>query len=161
MILPSHLTEQGFELADVNGADLEDYLAVKRVCYEKYVEEYYGGGWNVEINKRDFASSFEVTCFKKILMNGKTVGFFAFDERHDEIGHISIQMLDEARNMGIGSFYLSFVTELSEKSGKPAILKVFKSNPARELYKRFGFKVCCEDKTHYYMSYYSEGGISL
>lgn len=154
MILPTKLASLGFGLADVDAADLEDYLRIKRICYEKYTMEYYGS-WNEEMNRESFARVLGATCFKKILMNGKTVGFFAFREMEDEIGIISIEMLEESRNKGIGTFFLGLVTEMSRKTGKPASLKVFKSNPARDLYGRFGFNVCAKTESHYHMKYFA------
>ena len=82
-----------------------------------------------------------------------TVGFFSYNELEDKIEGISIQMIELAQNKGMGSFYLQFIISLSQKTNKPIFLKVFKSNPAQNLYKGFGFEIYCETETHYLMRY--------
>jgi ribosomal protein S18 acetylase RimI-like enzyme len=156
MILSQELIDKGFFISNVSDSDFCSYLLVKKACYEKYVDEYFGG-WVDDVQKeiqiKEFSESNNQSTFKKILLNGEIVGFFAFDELNDKIGGISIQMTEKAQNMGIGSFYLSHVISLSEKDKKPIFLKVFKSNPAQNLYKRFGFEICDETFSHYSMTY--------
>ena len=50
MRLTAELINQGFLLQEVRLDDLGSYIDVKRVCYKKYVDEYYGG-WieNIQI----------------------------------------------------------------------------------------------------------------
>ena len=136
MNLSPELISQGFAIDDVKIADLDDYIIVKRVCYKKYVDEYFGG-WveddQIKMNTDGFFRFLNNTCFKKLLRDNKTAGFFSYNELEDKIGGITIQMLEAARNKGVGSFYLKHITELSDKTDKPVFLKVFKSNPARNL----------------------------
>ena len=150
MKLSAQLQAQGFALADVREEDYDDYYRVKEACYRVYVDEYFGG-WVEEVqrgmNATQFAQARQCSCFQKILLRGKTVGFFAFDEREDRIDGITIQMLEQARNHGLGSWYLEQITA----RGKPIELKVFKSNPAQQLYARFGFVTYEETDTHYLM----------
>lgn len=82
-----------------------------------------------------------------------TVGFFAYNELEDKIDDISIQIIEKAQNKGVGSFYLRHITSLSKRTNKPIMLKVFKSNPAGNLYKRFGFEKYMETASHYFMRY--------
>ena len=70
---------------------------------------------------------------KKILLNGLSVGFLAYDVQIDKIGGVMIQMLECARNKGIGSMYLSNLVSLSNQKNKPVFLRVFMSNPAQNL----------------------------
>jgi len=156
MILPQNLIDKGIVLSEVDEHDFSDYLVVKKACYEKYVDEYFGG-WvdNVQLKMQmnEFNEARNQSCFKKISLNGETVGFFAFNELDEKIDYISIQMIEKTQNMGVGSFYLNEVTSLSEKTKKPIFLKVFKSNPAQNLYKRFGFTIYDETYSHYLMKY--------
>ena len=64
-----------------------------------------------------------------------------------------IQIIDKAQNMGVGSFYLHHIISLSEKNKTPIFLKVFKSNPAKNLYEKFGFYVYEETQPQYLMRY--------
>ena len=153
MNLPKNLTDKGFTISAVSASDLNDYTLVKKHCYKAYVDEYYNGNWSDERQTDEFWHNMKFTCFMKISLHSETVGFFAFDEQEDKIGGITIQITKEARNHGLGSFYLKEIVSVSDASNKPIFLKVFKSNPAQNLYKRFGFTVYDETATHYLMKY--------
>lgn len=156
MQLTAELISKGFSLQDVSNDDIDTYIDVKRVCYKKYIDEYYGG-WientQIKMNTDAFNNMMKETCFQKILLNNVPVGFFAYNELDDKIEGISIQMLEVSQRKGVGSYYLQYITSLSNKSNKSIFLKVFKSNPAQNLYKRFGFLNYCETKSHYLMRY--------
>lgn len=156
MILTDGLMNLGFLLQDVTIDDLDRYIEVKRACYKTYVKEYYGG-WDeniqIKMNTDVFNNMLKETCFLKILFNNLVVGFFAYNELEDRIDGISIQLIEEAQRKGVGSFYLHNITSLSKKINKPIFLKVFRSNPAQNLYKRFGFEVYSETDSHYLMKY--------
>ena len=156
MILSCDLINKGFSLSKVNNSDLLDYLLVKKKCYKKYVDEYFGG-WiddvQIEKNTTVFNNMNNQSCFQKILFNNETVGFLAYDEQEDKIDGISIQIIEKAQNKGVGSFYLNHITLLSKKNKNPIFLKVFKSNPAKNLYERFGFIIYDETFSHYLMKY--------
>lgn len=156
MILTVELINKGFKLQDVSINDLNNYIDIKRVCYKKYVDEYYGG-WNddiqIKMNRDAFDDMMKETCFKKLLLNNLPVGFFAYNELDDKIDGISIQMVELSQHKGIGSFYLKYITLLSQNENKPIFLKVFKTNPAQNLYRRFGFHKYGETETHYLMMY--------
>ena len=143
-------------LENVTSADLPVWLDSKKVCYQKYVDEYYGG-WideiQTEMNTDTFVKAMQLSYFRKIVIDGKCAGFIGYDEQPDCIIGITIHMYPEARNNGIGSLFLKDVVEKSRATGKSAYLKVFKSNPARRLYERFGFGVYDENDSHYFMRY--------
>jgi len=105
------------------------------------------------MNRRVFEKTQEQTCFYKILLHGETVGFFNFNEGSELIDGLTIQMLPQARNMGMGSFYLQYLTGLANRTQKTVVLKVFQSNPAKDLYERHGFRVCEDLNTHFLMKY--------
>ena len=158
MTLSQHLLNKNFTLSATANADLQDYIAVKKHCYEKYVDEYYGDWVDdvaIEINTKAFNKMIAATCFQKILLFDKAVGFWGFDELSDTIDSVTIQLITEVQGQGLGSCYLEQLVELSTRTNKSTLLKVFKSNPARKLYERFGFKVYDETVSHYLMRYIS------
>lgn len=161
MIINDALSGRGFALDDVTADDFDTYYATSRTCYEKYVDEYFGG-WKEDVqipmNRRSFDDNLHHTCFKKIIFQKHPVGFLAYDIQDDRIEELSIQMTHEARNYGLGSAFLRHVKTLSDASGKPAYLQVFKSNPAKALYERFGYVVYDENHSHYQMVYGGETG---
>jgi len=62
-------------------------------------------------------------------------------------------MTEKAQGKGIGSFYLEHITSIANSKNIPIFLQVFKSNPAQNLYKRYGFKTYDESLSHYLMKY--------
>lgn len=156
MDLPFELINKGFSLCDVKPSDFIIYYTISRKCYEKYVNEYFGA-WveetQIKMNQESFNNEMKETCFKKVLRNDSIVGFLAFDVQDDKIDGIMIQMLESAQNKGLGSFYLNHITSLANHQNKPAFLRVFMSNPAQNLYKRFGFTVYDKTVSHYLMKY--------
>jgi len=96
MKLSQNLIDKGFHLSAVNPSDLDDYISVKKHCYEKYVDEYYGG-WvddvQVGMNTSAFNQTMAQTCFQKIMFNDRIVGFWGYDELDDIIDGITIQMI--------------------------------------------------------------------
>jgi len=156
MIISKELTDKGFSFENVDETDLCKFLEVKKACYKQYVNQYYGG-WvddvQIGMNTNVFDKTRNQDCFQKILFKGEVVGFFGYNESADRIEGITIQMMDKARNHGVGSHYLEQIILLSNRWNKPAFLKVFKSNPAQNLYKRYGFVVYDETPSHYLMRY--------
>lgn len=143
-------------LEEVEESDLSAWLETKKVCYKAYVDQYYGG-WvdeqQIELNTKTFRKACEMSYFRKIVSNAKTVGFLGYDEKENRIDGITIHMYDHARNHKIGSNFLQHITEQSNILHKPAYLKVFKTNPAYRLYLRFGFRPYDETDSHYMMKY--------
>ena len=155
------LKSHGFSLAKVEDTDFESYCTVKKVCYEKYVVRYYGGwddAFQHNMNKTAFENTKGHTAFYKILMQDEVVGFFSFNVKADVIEDLTIQMLPQARNKGIGTFYLHYLTALAKQEHKPVVLKVFQSNPAKALYERHGFRVYEDIRTHFMMKYDPDNG---
>lgn len=150
--------KKGFSLSAVSADDLFDYLNVKKSCYKKYVDEYYGGwieDFQLNVNTNIFEKARKQSCFQKITLGGKTVGFFGYNELENQINGVTIQLIEKAQNKGVGSYYLKQLVSLSTKANKPAYLKVFKSNPAQNLYMRFGFVIYDETPSHFLMRYNS------
>lgn len=156
MELSVELKNKCFSLCNVEPSDFTAYYTISRTCYEKYVDEYFGG-WveekQIEMNKNAFSNEQKETYFKKILLNDSIAGFLAYNVQEDKIDGVMIQMLEYAQNKGIGSFYLNYIVSLSNQQNKPIFLQVYISNPAQDLYKRFGFTVYDKTISHYLMRY--------
>lgn len=152
--LTDKMKSSGFSLSSVCESDYPEYFKVKKICYKKYVDEFYGG-WDDDVqlvkNKTSFENAFAFTYFSKIMLNDEVVGFLTYCEKADRISNVSLQMIPNAQNNGIGSHFLGCLVDLSDRTGKDIYLKVFKTNPAQNLYKRFDFIVYDETVSHYLM----------
>jgi len=155
MTLSSDLAQNGFSLADVDANDLQKYIQITKISLKKYVDEMrdFFGEWNDEVVVAEFNDKMKRSCFQKMLLHDETVGFLSYDIQEEKIDGISINLIEAARNNGIGSAYLAHIIKLSTEQSKPMFLYVMKTNPARNLYERFGFKICEETEALYLMMY--------
>ena len=82
MKLDSNLQNKGFSLSAIEPSDFDAWYKISRACYEKYVDEYFGG-WveeaAVKLNQDALNKKMEASCSYKLLLNGSVVGFLAFD----------------------------------------------------------------------------------
>lgn len=140
-----------YELRKYQDEDYEFVYEIKKLCYQKYVEEYYGG-WDDDVQRKMFADLMVKDAKRSyiIMVDNKMVGFFSDGEDNEEGYHPNnLCLLPECRGKGIGSDILSNVFEKHKK--QDIFLRVFKSNPAQNLYKRMGFEIYDETKSHYLM----------
>ena len=132
-------------------SDYEFIYNLKKICYKKYVDEFFGG-WNEEIQRKMYEEFIleKRNDIRLLYVNDNLVGFVDGrnkDKYSYEQGNICL--LPEFRGKGIGSWYLNEV--IKNHKNKDIYLRVFKSNPAQNLYKRFGFEIYDETKSHYLM----------
>lgn len=134
---------------------LEDFdflFELKNQNFKKYLEKNFG--WNDEEQKYKLKEDLNLHLEHKkiILLDNKPIGIYVthFTDNGDlYINEISI--LKEYQNKGIGTDIIAKQLENNKINGIRTILQVFKDNPAKKLYERFGFKVYNETKTHYQM----------
>lgn len=146
---------KGFSLMDVNDADIAAFILLEKLTHYKYVaeHEYFFGEWNENILRSAFAGKREMTFFKKLIWNNETVGFLGYDRKEDKIDNVFIRILDKAQNKGVGTLFLSYLKELSLECNVPVYLVVIKTNPARKLYEKLGYKCYKEQDVFYYYQY--------
>jgi ribosomal protein S18 acetylase RimI-like enzyme len=140
-----------FELIPYTASSYDFVYGVKKTVYKKYVEEIFGE-WNDKFQHEMF-DKFLQSCGggiflivlndKKIgFVNGKSVSDISFD-----LGNICI--LPEYQGNGIGTKLLLGLIE--KHKSQDIYLRVFKQNPAKNLYERLGFEVYGETETHFLM----------
>ena len=140
-----------FKLRPYEEKDYDFVYEVKKIGYQKYVEEFYGE-WDETVQHEMFDSYLAQRRDKIniIIFEGKDVGFVdggLLDDGRYEQGNICL--LPEARGKGIGSKILENI--ISENKEREIALRVFKTNPAKRLYERFGFEVINETEAHFVM----------
>ena len=141
-----------FETRPYEEKDYDFVYEVKKLGYQKYVEQYYGA-WDDSVQHEMFESYLaqRKDMLEIIVANGEDVGIIdgcVLEDGRYEQGNICL--LPKARGQGIGSKVLE--TLIKNNPCREIVLRVFKSNPAVKLYERFGFEIVGETNTHYNMS---------
>lgn len=91
-----------------------------------------------------------------IVFNGEDIGLLKLDRSSSEWRLMQIQLLPEYQGKGIGNTVLDEVTGGADRIGVDLTLSVYKTNRARELYRRKGFIVTGEDEHSLYLRRFSK-----
>ena len=131
--------------------DYDLLFRLKEENFKKYIEECWG--WDLEDQHRRQKEDLELNISRKkiIMVNGNSVGVYATGYLDGDFFIKEINILKEYQNYKIGSRILTNQLEENASKGIVTKLRVFKNNPAKNLYERLGFKVYKEIETHYYM----------
>lgn len=115
------------------------------------LKEYVSQTWRWDENwqRKNFAEEFSKNNGKIIVFENQDAGFFWFKEKPLENLLVSIRLLPEFQNKGIGT---QIIKNAIKNSGQPTGLQVLKVNPARRLYERLGFQIVGETETHFVMT---------
>ncbi len=95
-----------------------------------------------------FAEGFNTNNGKIIVVDGADAGYLWTIEKEAETFLVSIRLLPEFQNVGIGT---KVIEDMLAKSKKLVRLQVMKINPAQNLYRRLGFETVGETETHFLM----------
>lgn len=101
----------------------------------------------------DYKNNYKEATYELILYHKKPVGYLYLWETRNEIRILDISLLPEFRENGIGTFILKEIIASAGLKKKFISLHVAHNNPAKNLYKRLGFKVMSNCITHIYMEY--------
>lgn len=128
-------------------ADDFDFLwRLHNAALKEYVEKTRG--WDENRQRRLFAESFDTNNGEIIVVKGADAGYLWTIVKETEMLLVSIRILPEHQNSGIGT---KVIEDILTKSKKPVRLQVLKINPAQNLYKRLGFEKVGETETHFLM----------
>ncbi len=104
---------------------------------ENYVKKFWGG-WD----KKKFISNIKINNIEIIEHNGKSIGFID-SEIIDNLFYLhNLQIKKKFQGKKIGQYVLSNFEQDVKNSGiKKICLQVFKDNPAKIFYEKFGYVV--------------------
>jgi len=128
-------------------ATMEDY----RYCYNlskrnmlHYLEKHWGG-WK----RGAFRKSFDPKKTKIILKNNRRIGFYIILKKPNCHYISTIQISKQMRGKGVGTYMLNTIENKIRKQSKIKLieLRVFKDNPAKNLYKKLGYIKKEEDES--------------
>lgn len=88
-----------------------------------------------------------------ILLDDRPVGRVMVERRETEIRGVDIALLPDARSAGIGGAIIQDLLDEARRAGKPFRIHVVKTNRAKRLYDRLGFRQIEDTGTHYVMEW--------
>jgi len=134
------------DFRQITNNDLEFLWKLHNLALKDYVAQTWD--WDEDWQRLDFTEKFNPADGKIIVVVGVDAGFWRTIERETETLLVSIRILPEFQNRGIGT---KIIKNLLNESKNPVRLQVLKVNPARRLYEKLGFEIFDETETHFKM----------
>lgn len=139
-------------LVDVSQKYKEAYYQIKKITCEKYVNKYFGE-WNqetqLEYNNKIFEQSLMQDCFKVIVKNNQTIGFFGYSVFENQIGCVTLQIVEDEERENIFLWLLSHLCDLSNKLNIPIYAKSFVDSKDIDMYIKAGFEIISKTNSHF------------
>lgn len=122
---------------------------VKKAALRAYVEPVWGWDENVQIefHRRDW----ELRRPEIIQHRNRDIGTVEIWRRAHDIHLGEFYLLPAMQRQGIGTHLMRLLTIEADNKVVPIRLEVLRNNPVQSLYRRFGFYVSDETKTHFQM----------
>lgn len=130
----------------IKDEDFEFLRRLHRAALKDYIAQTWG--WDEEFQAQRFRKEFNIQDGKIIVADGEDAGFLCVKEKETETVLVSIRLMPDHQNKGIGTW---IIKDLLAKSEGCVTLWVLKVNPARKLYERLGFTIEEETETHFFM----------
>lgn len=128
-------------------ADLAFARELTRINMRDYYVQY-AKTWHDEAFDLDWASRQSLI----VVNSGKAIGYLSVTKEPGYLYLRDVQLCESCRGAGIGTWLLRQVETLALREGIASIrLKVFKSNPAIELYRRHGYLVIGQEAALFWM----------
>lgn len=139
-----------FKIESILDDEKEKIYIIKKKSIKKYVDEIWG--WDEVYQIKDFADSFKLSNFNKIVVKDKCIGFIEISESHSLINITEIHLVPKFQGQGIGSEVIKRVMDYAKETDKSITIGCFKKNiKALKLYKRLGFKIIKETEYHFHL----------
>ena len=103
--------------------------------------------------QQSYLAQFPTAACQIILWHERPIGRLYIECRPDEIRGIDIALLQEFRQVGIGTAILHGLLAEASRAGKPFRIHVEKFNRAQNLYKRLGFTTLADDGMYLFMEW--------
>jgi GNAT superfamily N-acetyltransferase len=136
----------------LRAARAEDFLFARSLYYEtmrEVTERLFG--WDQAREDRKFAEQFKLDEVKIIVLDGNDVGWLQTQTDDATITLGQFYVSPPVQRRGVGTNVLKRLIAGAKREGKSITLGVVKTNPARRLYERHGFRTIHEDQYKFYM----------
>ena len=118
-------------------------------------------GWDEAEQKVRFATTFDPSRYRVVIVAGEVVGAVAVEWREDVAFLGDIEIAPAWRGCGLGTAVIRRLMREAELRGLPVALQVLQGNPARRLYERLGFVGIGETATHDLMRWERKPAVGL
>lgn len=146
-----------YTLRECTFDDIDFIFELKKLCLKWYIDIVYGWDDEIQYIKTKNELNRNIDDMKIICIANIAVGVTTFSEE-DGCYRVGLTMIHpDYQNKGIGSAVIKDYIKLAKKDNKKIIIKTYKDNPAQNLYKRLGFKVCHVDSTHIHLEINKKG----
>ncbi len=106
-----------------------------------------------EAQQRSYRTSFPHALNRIVICEDLPIGRLLVDYEVSQVRLIDIAMIEERRNLGIGTQLLRALLEDCQARGCPLLLQTVQGNPARRLYERMGFELSGADAMYVQMQW--------
>jgi ribosomal protein S18 acetylase RimI-like enzyme len=110
-----------------------------------------GYGWTKERLRAQFKTEIDLACCEVITVDGRDAGYVSIEDRHAYWYIDAFAIVPNYQRHGVGGIALRGV--LADAGWRPVRLSVLKTNRARALYLRLGFRVIAEDRLRQQMEW--------
>jgi predicted acetyltransferase len=137
-----------------------DRVFAERVYFDtqRWIIERLFGWRGDEIERAKFAEAYDESNARIMALNAVDVGWLAVSRTDESFELEGIYIANDHQRKGLGSEIVRQLIEKAEEAGVPVRLSTAKINPARLLYRRFGFVDVREDEFKVYMERPVGGG---
>lgn len=140
-----------YELRQCKYNDLNFIFELKKLCLKWYIDSIYGWNDEIQLKKTNNELIRNIDSMKIIQVGKHDIGVTTFF-KNDEFYQVGLTMIHpDYQSKGIGGGIIKDYIAQAKRDNKRIIIKTYKENPARNLYKRLGFKVYDTDQTHIYL----------
>lgn len=124
---------------------------INELAIKEHVVKVFGP-WDPDDQLKNFKETTVCEDHEIIYLNDCPIGFINIERKESSIHLNRICIVPEYQSKGIGTELLKELL-VESKENYPVTLQVFHSNPARNLYKRLGFKEYKKSEIHLYLKY--------
>lgn len=138
----------------LRAATISDFGFIFRVyktTMKVYIEQIWD--WDDTAQRQHYEESFSVDDYQIIRVEDKDIGVLSMTKMEEYDFLARIEILPAYQNQSIGTSIMKTLILDAKKTTTPIMLRVFKINRARNLYKRLGFQVIRQDDIHFDMLY--------
>ncbi len=120
-----------------------------KATMQNYIDAAWG--WEELLQKEGFTTSLPARNFTVLELNGRAIACMHLSEKPDHFYLDMILVEPDYQRLGIGSKLIRLAQDEADKSNKPILLRVLKTNPAVNFHRALGFDTTKEDEHSYEM----------